>query len=74
MPEQIMWAVKSKDGRILLHTMDKTENWAKISFVGGSAERWPAFYGAGYRCVEVEIRETVRIRVTEVQDGGSDNG
>jgi hypothetical protein len=69
MSEQIMWAVKSPDGRILFDTMDKTESWAKINFVGGSADRWPAFYGAGYRCVEVEIRETGRVRVTEVQDG-----
>lgn len=60
MSEQIMWAVKARDGRILLHTMDKTENWAKINFVGGSAGRWPEFYDAGYRCV--------RVRITEVQD------
>lgn len=57
MAEQIMWAVKGPDDRILINTMDKTENWAKISFLGGSVDRWREFEAAGYRCIRVKVTE-----------------
>jgi hypothetical protein len=61
MSEQIMWAVKTPEGEILLRTIAQSDYWAKRNYVGAETNRWVGCQVKGFRIV--------RVRVTEVQDG-----
>lgn len=66
MSEQTMWAVKTPEGEILLRTIAQSDYWAKRNYVGAEMHRWVSCQVKGFRCV--------RVRITEVQDGGSTMG
>lgn len=68
MSEQIMWVVKGPAGHLFLENMRPSKSEAELAFAK-SISMWGHAKKCGYRCVEVEVRETGRVRITEVQDG-----